>query len=501
MQVRALRASAVIAACAVSAPAALAHPVILPFVESLVVDSPVESPRGFGGTIAAAPDLDGDGVSDLLVGQQLVSSLGADPSSAWAISGATGAMLFPIQRVDVVVGPLAFATLEDRRPGGGSIIAVTDRVPSADTNPDAAVTFCSAADGARLRTTAIERPAADLRPRSVFGLVNAGDIDGDGVDDVVAGGAIFFDATGAASGVLVAISGASGSVLWRRDFEGQSVGARLITIADRTGDGLRDLAASANSVGDPVGAVALLNAADGDTIGSIQAPTDAWPSFGVALAETTAGDLAIGDSQHPSGSGRGRVTVHDLDTGAVVRTIFINQPGLFVRNFGFALLAGEDFSGDGAPDIVVGAPGGLPYRSGAPQSVFVVDEATGAIQYAIAGTLSGEPNGDIGHALAPVIGAGQRSVAIGAPSVRVGFSFTNPTGRLYIVAPLDACYADLTGDGVVDGADLGQLVGRWGSDTQWGGVPFRDPANYDADIFINSDDLTLLIANWGLCAD
>ncbi len=54
------------------------------------------------------------------------------------------------------------------------------------------------------------------------------------------------------------------------------------------------------------------------------------------------------------------------------------------------------------------------------------------------------------------------------------------------------CPADLNGDGVVDGADLGLLMVTWGVED--------DPVgDIDGDGVITGSDLGLLIAAWGPC--
>lgn len=57
--------------------------------------------------------------------------------------------------------------------------------------------------------------------------------------------------------------------------------------------------------------------------------------------------------------------------------------------------------------------------------------------------------------------------------------------------PKDSCLGDFDDTGVVDGADLTQLLGAWGSD---------DP-EYDLDGVpgVNGADLTVLLGNWGPC--
>lgn len=53
------------------------------------------------------------------------------------------------------------------------------------------------------------------------------------------------------------------------------------------------------------------------------------------------------------------------------------------------------------------------------------------------------------------------------------------------------CAADLTGDGMVNGADLGQVIGAWGT---------ADPvADLDGNGVVNGADLGLVIGAWGPC--
>jgi len=58
--------------------------------------------------------------------------------------------------------------------------------------------------------------------------------------------------------------------------------------------------------------------------------------------------------------------------------------------------------------------------------------------------------------------------------------------------PLD-CPGALNGDGVVDGNDLGTLLGSWGP------CP-GCPADFNGDGVVNGDDLGVLLANWGPCS-
>lgn len=55
---------------------------------------------------------------------------------------------------------------------------------------------------------------------------------------------------------------------------------------------------------------------------------------------------------------------------------------------------------------------------------------------------------------------------------------------------IDECTADLTGDGFVDGSDLGILLSQWGTD---------GTADLDFDGVVGGGDIGLLLASWGPC--
>ena len=53
------------------------------------------------------------------------------------------------------------------------------------------------------------------------------------------------------------------------------------------------------------------------------------------------------------------------------------------------------------------------------------------------------------------------------------------------------CTGDLDGSGVIDGADLGGLLGAWGTP--------GSPADLDGDGTVGGADLGVMLGNWGAC--
>ena len=68
---------------------------------------------------------------------------------------------------------------------------------------------------------------------------------------------------------------------------------------------------------------------------------------------------------------------------------------------------------------------------------------------------------------------------------------------LAVAAPASAqCTGDLTGNGIVDGADLGTILSYWGPRTQ---DPTSIASDLNGDGLINGADLGVLLASWGPC--
>ena len=53
------------------------------------------------------------------------------------------------------------------------------------------------------------------------------------------------------------------------------------------------------------------------------------------------------------------------------------------------------------------------------------------------------------------------------------------------------CPGDLNGDHVVDGADIGLLLGQWGSD---------GTADFNSSGEVDGADLGVMLGSWGLCS-
>lgn len=329
--------------------------------------------RGFfGGRLAAAGDLDGDGVPDLIVGAPATSSdylYGV--GSALVYSGGTGNLLFEFLGTE-----------------GGTYLG--------------------------------------------SGVGGAGDLDGDGVPEILIG-APFATGNGPAGGGVVSVrSGADGALLDELDgaASGDYLGQAVAGLGDVDGDGVPDLllgAPNASPGGSPqAGLVQLRSGAtreirvqlEGDQPGEF---------FGQALADVGdldgdgVDDFAIGAPGASPGGMQEAGTVY-VYSGATFELLYRWDGAARLDAFGAAIAGGGDIDGDGVPDVVVGAPSASPKGVRSAGSAFAFSGATGELLFRWDGL---EADAALGSSLAiagDLNGDGRAEILVGAP-------YASPGGR------------------------------------------------------------------------
>lgn len=320
------------------------------------------APNVYGFAVGDAGDVDGDGTNDVIVGDPL-GDAATGAGAAEVLSGTDGSLLHRF------VGAAPGESLGTAVAGAGDLDRdgcsdVLVGAGGADTflGPDTGrvYVFSGACGGYGLI-----RSVDGLRAGEAFGtgLDRTGDLDADGVGDVVVGAR---SSPPKDRGRVYAVSAADGSVIW--DFDaarsGEEFGRFFVAgLADLDGDGVRDVYAAdyadrARGVG--TGRAWVLSGADGS-------PIHGWHGYrnkegfgpGREAGDVDGDgvqDLAIG--QYTSSDGArmaGKLTLFSGETGEILRTVTSTTAG---ENLGFDAVGLGDVNGDGSPDIIVSAATG-----------------------------------------------------------------------------------------------------------------------------------------------
>ena len=152
---------------------------------------------------------------------------------------------------------------------------------------------------------------------------------------------------------------------------------------------------------------------------ALASPDAPESGFGSALAllgdldGDGAPELAVGSGGADAGAGA--VRVYSGRTLELLRTVAAPRPAEGER-FGAHAVATPDLTGDGQPDLLVGAPGSDPGESDAGRA-YLVDAATGAIHFTLASPAPAYDAGfGLGLAAVPdVSGDGVPDLAVGEP--------------------------------------------------------------------------------------
>ena len=301
----------------------------------------------FGRSVSDAGDVNEDGTPDLIVGS-VFDSNGGFSGSARVISGSDGSILYRFdgERLDNGFGGCVS--------GAGDV--------NGDGTPDLIVGAPSAFDGgyARVLSGSDGSVLYNFNGNNVgdsFGKVSgAGDVNGDGFDDVIVGSAR--DRVNEA-GYTRVLSGSDGSVLYNfnGDNEGDLFGGSVSGAGDVNGDGTPDLIVGAyqsENNGFLSGSARVFSGSDGSVLYNFNGDS-ARDQFGVSVSG--AGDV--------NGDGFADLIVGSLSiSGIGYARVFSGSDGSVLYNFngdgasdffGGSVSGAGDLNGDGFDDFIVGA--------------------------------------------------------------------------------------------------------------------------------------------------
>jgi large repetitive protein len=301
----------------------------------------------FGHAVSGLGDVDGDGVPDLIVGAPDTDPGGrSHAGSAYVYSGATGALIY---RIDGAV---------------------------ASDNMGMAVS-------------------------------NAGDINGDGVEDFIVGAQRVDNGLINEAGAAFVYSGATGQLLhsfYGDSNDGDRFGASVSGGGDVDGDGVPDLivgAYKADYVKRNTGSVYVYSGLSGTLIYRFDGTLDNEYGRSVADAGDVNGDgyadIIVGARLEDSGSmySNGAAIVYSGSTGAVLYRFNGEATNDL---FGTAVAGAGDVDGDGYADLVVGATD-TDFNGWDSGSAYVYSGYSGLLIYRLRGV---DPYGELGAAVAGI---------------------------------------------------------------------------------------------------
>ena len=341
--------------------------------ETNYVPSGYAPPGYYGHALAAAGDLDGDGYDDLVAGASRETSLSGGDGAAYVDYGSPTGV--DTSREEQLVSPDAVGGSEfgsalasgDVNGDGYSDLAIGAWSHAHLASTGAVYLFLGGAAG-------IEPVAAtELLPLggedSYLGTsVAMGDVDGDGLDDVVAGGpelrpgAVYLypgDASGADPTAEVRVQASDG-------LSGDDLG-RAVGVGDLDDDGYRDVAVGApNAVTDrsSAGAVYLYPGSSAGIVTSaeeklVSSAAEDRGSFGAPLVANVDLDLDGRDDVvvlGPTTGDHGVVSVWFGSTGTLAADeVLLTIPAEADIRALHSLAVG-DVDADGLPDVLLGAP-------------------------------------------------------------------------------------------------------------------------------------------------
>ena len=376
----------------------------------------------FGASSSWAGDVDGDGFDDVIVG---APGEGNYAGAAYVYSGRTGKVIWKFAGSGWAKLGLSVSGAGDLNHDGQADLIVG--LPGSNSNLGSVHAYSGATGALLWQFNGVTGKGSALG----VSVASAGDVNGDGMNDVIAGAPYH------QGGYAFVLSGLDGTQIWEVNGSGE-LGHSASGAGDVDSDGFADFV-----VGDPeavapggslpVGSASVFSGRTGQLI---------WEVFGShyysALGEAVAGvgdanqdgvpDILIGIPYHDPGGlgGAGAVVLVSGSAGEFLQTIAGSE---WAGWFGSSVSSAGDVDGDGRQDFVVGAPGSNPAGIHAAGSAFVYSGSSVRLLERIDGQFSYAGLGESVSYSGDVDGDGLADVIVGAPE---SFGLGSGAGKAYV---------------------------------------------------------------------
>jgi hypothetical protein len=305
----------------------------------------------FGWAVSELGDIDGDHVDEVIIGE--VDGGSHVSGRVWVYSGATGRLIYQLNGKPYDQSGYSVADAGDVN--GDGVPDIISGAPGSGSAPGNAYVYSGATGRVITRLTG-------GGPADQFGAAvsSAGDVNGDGRGDLLVG-ATGSGLPGSAAGRAYVISGRTFRVIrtLTAGESGDSFGSATDVSADLNGDGVCDLVIGAGDAGaDQAGAAYVYSGADGALLHRIASPAQGGEFgrfFAAGVGDTnldSVPDIFVGDyASNSNGPASGYAAVYSGADGSLLH----QWPGSAAgEGIGPGREAG-DVDGDGAVDLIIGS--------------------------------------------------------------------------------------------------------------------------------------------------
>jgi len=342
----------------------------LPVVPSLTLEVNVAG-AAFGSSVASAGDVNGDGYADVVVGAPQSGGIGR----AYIFHGGPGGLNpVPVLTLSGTSGSL-FGTSVFKA-GDHNVDGYSDVIIGA---PGADLVFVYPGSGTGLVATPVIFSAPVAGGSFGASVCTAGDVNGDGFSDMIVGAPELSNGQ-ALEGAFYVYIGAlitlptTPAYAYESNVPGRRLGASVAGAGDVNGDGFYDIIAGAPNATNPETNEGIVYAFYGSPNPGIFTASTFFQSnsvnarFGTSVAEAGDvngdgyADVVVGGAGFTNGeANEGRAWVYLGGTMALQAANNTTlEPNIANEAFGTAVAGGGDVDGDGYSDVIIGSPNAAP---------------------------------------------------------------------------------------------------------------------------------------------